>query len=100
MTPLRYTTPGARLGPGLFLLSSLLSTPLQADRLQIDVIYTGSQKVLGVPPGTAPISFSPRAVESFKARTRPPCSFYLGERLIMSHYCPHFMFVFRSVLAG
>jgi len=58
-------------------VASLGGTPLQADRLEIDVIYTGSQKVLGVPPGTAPISFSPRAVESFKARTRPPCSFYL-----------------------
>ena len=81
-------------------VASLGGTPLQADRLEIDVIYTGSQKVLGVPPGTAPISFSPRAVESFKARTRPPCSFYLGESLIMSHYCHHFMFVSRSVLAG
>merc|ERR1719189_1094550 len=58
-------------------VASLGGVPLQADRLEIDVIYTGSQKVLGVPPGTAPISFSPRAVESFKARTRPPCSFYL-----------------------
>merc|ERR1711915_945512 len=42
-----------------------------------DIIYTGSQKVLGVPPGTAPISFSPRATEAFKARKNPPCSFYL-----------------------
>ena len=65
-------------------VASLGGTPLQADRLQIDVIYTGSRKVLGVPPGTAPISFSPRAVESFKARSRPPCSFYLGQSLIIS----------------
>lgn len=42
----------------------------QADELEIDVIYTGSQKVLGVPPGTAPISFSPRAVEHFKVSFR------------------------------
>lgn len=27
----------------------------------IDVLYTGSQKVLNAPPGTAPISFSERA---------------------------------------
>jgi len=58
-------------------VASLGGVPLQADKLEIDVIYTGSQKVLGVPPGTAPISFSPRAVEAFKARTKPPCSFYL-----------------------
>merc|ERR1719228_2907208 len=52
-------------------------TPVYADQLEIDVIYTGSQKVLGVPPGTAPISFSPRATEAFKSRKTPPCSFYL-----------------------
>ena len=27
----------------------------------IDVAYSGSQKVIGAPPGTAPISFSQRA---------------------------------------
>merc|ERR1719348_2508938 len=48
-----------------------------ANQLEIDVIYTGSQKTLGVPPGTSPISFSPKAVAAFKARTKPPCSFYL-----------------------
>ena len=58
-------------------MASLGGVPLYADQLEIDIIYTGSQKVLGVPPGTAPISFSPRATEAFKARTRPPCSFYL-----------------------
>ena len=64
---------------------------MHADQLEIDVIYTGSQKVLGVPPGTAPISFSARAVEAFRSRSKvniflsgaidamlqPPCSFYL-----------------------
>jgi len=58
-------------------VASLGGVPVLADQLEIDVIYTGSQKVLGVPPGTAPISFSPRAVQAFKARTKPPCSFYL-----------------------
>jgi len=58
-------------------VASLGGTPLQADQLEIDVIYTGSQKVLGVPPGTAPISFSPKAVAYFESRTKPPCSFYL-----------------------
>jgi len=58
-------------------VASLGGTPLYADQLEIDVIYTGSQKVLGVPPGTAPISFSPRATQAFQARTSPPCSFYL-----------------------
>jgi len=58
-------------------VASLGGTPLYADQLGIDINYTGSQKVLGVPPGTAPISFSLRATEAFKARKNPPCSFYL-----------------------
>jgi len=58
-------------------VASLGGTPVHADQLEIDVIYTGSQKVLGVPPGTAPISFSPKAVAAFESRTKPPCSFYL-----------------------
>lgn len=58
-------------------VASLGGVPVMADQLQIDVIYTGSQKVLGVPPGLSPISFSPRAVTWFEARTSPPISFYL-----------------------
>ena len=68
-------------------VASLGGVPVLADQLEIDVIYTGSQKVLGVPPGTAPISFSPRAVQAFKARTKPPCSFYLG-KLFVSQFLP------------
>ena len=60
-------------------VASLGGVPVMADQMEIDVIYTGSQKVLGVPPGTAPISFSARAVQAFKSRSKPPCSFYLGE---------------------
>ncbi|XP_023330492.1 serine--pyruvate aminotransferase, mitochondrial [Eurytemora carolleeae] len=58
-------------------VASLGGVPLEADKLEIDVIYTGSQKVLGVPPGTAPISFSSRAVEHFQNRKTAPRSFYL-----------------------
>lgn len=43
-------------------VASLGGTPLWTDRWGIDVVYTGSQKVLNAPPGLAPISFSPRAM--------------------------------------
>ena len=46
--------------------ASLGGTPLKADELEIYIIYTGGQMTLGVPPGTAPISFSPKATEAFK----------------------------------
>ena len=39
-------------------VASLGGTPMEMDKLKIDILYTGSQKVLGVPPGTAPISFN------------------------------------------
>ncbi|KAG6922931.1 alanine-glyoxylate aminotransferase, partial [Chelydra serpentina] len=43
----------------------------------IDILYSGSQKVLNAPPGSAPISFSERARKKiFSRRTKPP-SFFL-----------------------
>lgn len=42
-------------------VASLGGVPLFMDRWEIDAIYTGPQKVLGVPPGLTPISFSRRA---------------------------------------
>lgn len=38
------------------------------DKWNVDVVYTGSQKVLGAPPGLAPISFGPRAIKKVKDR--------------------------------
>ena len=43
-------------------MASLGGVPVRMDPMGIDAIYTGSQKVLGVPPGLAPISFSDKAV--------------------------------------
>ena len=43
-------------------VASLGGVPIRMDAMGIDAIYTGSQKVLGVPPGLAPISFSDKAV--------------------------------------
>uniref|UniRef100_A0A3P9KFX5 Alanine--glyoxylate aminotransferase n=2 Tax=Oryzias latipes TaxID=8090 RepID=A0A3P9KFX5_ORYLA len=53
-------------------VASLGGTPLYMDQQGIDILYTGSQKVLNAPPGTAPISFSERACQKvFNRRTRP-----------------------------
>ena len=43
-------------------VAALGGVPLNMDALFIDILYTGSQKVLGVPPGSAPISFGERAM--------------------------------------
>ncbi|NXN65761.1 SPYA protein, partial [Himantopus himantopus] len=63
---------------------SLSASPLGASlrnclpsRAEIDVLYSGSQKVLNAPPGSAPISFSERAREKMLRRKTKPSSFYL-----------------------
>lgn len=43
-------------------VASLGGAPMFMDRWEIDAMYTGSQKVLGAPPGITPVSFSHRAV--------------------------------------
>ena len=43
-------------------VAALGGVPLNMDAQLIDILYTGSQKVLGVPPGSAPISFGERAM--------------------------------------
>ncbi|KAM7379327.1 hypothetical protein PAMP_004890 [Pampus punctatissimus] len=45
-------------------VASLGAAPIFMDKQNIDILYTGSQKALNAPPGTAPISFNDRAWES------------------------------------
>ncbi|KAK6313665.1 hypothetical protein J4Q44_G00151240 [Coregonus suidteri] len=42
-------------------VASMGGAPLYMDKQGIDILYTGSQKVLNAPPGTTSISFSERA---------------------------------------
>lgn len=49
-------------------VASLGGAEFLMDQWQVDVVYTGSQKVLGAPPGITPISFSRRAVERVENR--------------------------------
>jgi len=43
-------------------VASLGGTPFFTDKLELDVVYTGSQKCFACPPGICPITFSPRAM--------------------------------------
>lgn len=49
-------------------VASLGGTIFEADKWKVDVVYTGTQKVLGAPPGITPISFGPRAIEKITNR--------------------------------
>ncbi|KAM6258395.1 alanine--glyoxylate aminotransferase isoform 1-T2 [Porphyrio hochstetteri] len=58
-------------------VASLGGAPIFMDQQEIDILYSGSQKVLNAPPGTAPISLSERAREKMLRRKMQPPSFYL-----------------------
>ncbi|XP_072294985.1 alanine--glyoxylate and serine--pyruvate aminotransferase a [Eucyclogobius newberryi] len=58
-------------------VAAMGGTPLHMDEQEIDILYTGSQKVLNVPPGTAPISFSDKACQKIFNRKTKPVSFFL-----------------------
>ncbi|XP_032817996.1 alanine--glyoxylate aminotransferase [Petromyzon marinus] len=67
-------------------VASLGGTPLHMDGLEIDVLYTGSQKVLGCPPGPSPISFSQRAWERLLARKTEVPSFYFDMKGLANYW--------------
>ena len=72
----------------LFVVDSVTSfagMPIDADAVGIDACYAGTQKCLGVPPGLAPVTFSPRAVDRIRARTTPCVSWYLDTELIAGY---------------
>ena len=52
-------------------ISSLGAVPLETDAWGLDVVVTGSQKALMVPPGLAFVSISPRALERARTSTNP-----------------------------
>lgn len=67
-------------------VTSLAGIPVEIDAWGIDVCYSGTQKCLSVPPGLAPVTFSPRAVEAINARTTPVQSWYLDVSLLTRYW--------------
>jgi len=67
-------------------VASLGGTEFLMDEWKIDVAYTGSQKVLGAPPGITPISFSPRAITHIKSRKTRVKSYYFDILLIGQYW--------------
>jgi alanine-glyoxylate transaminase/serine-glyoxylate transaminase/serine-pyruvate transaminase len=78
-------------------VTSLGCVPVRVDEWGIDAVYSCSQKGLGCPPGLAPVSFSPRAVEAMeKRKTKVPNWYldlsairkYLGSDRVYHHTAP------------
>jgi len=66
-------------------VTALGGIPVLIDENHIDICYSGTQKCLGVPPGLAPITFSAKAVERVRNRTRPCQSWYLDVALLADY---------------
>ncbi len=66
-------------------VTSLTGHPLRLDEAGVDAAFSGSQKCLNAPPGLAPLTVGPRALEKLAARrTRVP-SWYFDLNLILAY---------------
>jgi alanine-glyoxylate transaminase/serine-glyoxylate transaminase/serine-pyruvate transaminase len=63
-------------------VTSLGGIPVEVDAWQLDAVYSGTQKCLSCPPGLAPVTFSPRAVEVIDRRKTRVASWYLDMTLL------------------
>jgi alanine-glyoxylate transaminase / serine-glyoxylate transaminase / serine-pyruvate transaminase len=67
-------------------VTSLGGVPLQIDAWGIDACYSGTQKCLSCPPGLAPLTFGPRALEALRARRSKVQSWYLDLSMIEKYW--------------
>jgi alanine-glyoxylate transaminase/serine-glyoxylate transaminase/serine-pyruvate transaminase len=67
-------------------VTSLGGCPVRIDDWAIDAVYSGTQKCLSCPPGLAPVSFSPRAMEVATKRKSKVQSWYLDVNLLASYW--------------
>jgi alanine-glyoxylate transaminase / serine-glyoxylate transaminase / serine-pyruvate transaminase len=67
-------------------VTSLGGVPVEIDAWEVDAVYSVSQKCLSGPPGMAPVSFSPRAVEAVNRRKTKVQSFYLDVTLLQRYW--------------
>lgn len=61
------------------MVTSLGGIEVAVDDWSVDIVYSGTQKCLGVPPGLSPFTASPRALERLVER---PSSWYLDLNLL------------------
>jgi alanine-glyoxylate transaminase/serine-glyoxylate transaminase/serine-pyruvate transaminase len=69
-------------------VTSLGCVPVEIDRWEIDACYSCTQKGIGAPPGLAPVTFSERAMQIVRNRTRPCRSWYFDVAMIERYWGP------------
>lgn len=67
-------------------VTSLGGIEVAVDRTGIDAIYSGTQKCLSCPPGLAPLSFGPRAINAIEKRKTTVPSWYFDLGMVRSYW--------------
>lgn len=67
-------------------VTSLAGQPVLLDEWGVDAAFSGSQKCLNVPPGLAPFTAGPRAIEKLRARREPPRSWFFDLSLVLGYW--------------
>lgn len=67
-------------------VTSLGGLPVEVDAWGIDACYSGTQKCLSCPPGLAPVTFSPAALEVIRGRETKVQSWYLDMSMIADYW--------------
>jgi alanine-glyoxylate transaminase/serine-glyoxylate transaminase/serine-pyruvate transaminase len=69
-------------------VTSLGGLPVEIDAWGVDGAFSGTQKCLSVPPGLAPLTVGPRALDRMDERRGPPPSWYLDLGMVRSYWGP------------
>ena len=67
-------------------VTSLGGVPVAVDAWEADAVYSGTQKCLSCPPGLAPLTLSPRALDAIRARKTKVQSWYLDCGMIADYW--------------
>lgn len=67
-------------------VTSLGGCQVAIDEWGVDAVYSGTQKCLSCPPGLAPVSFSPRAMEVISNRKTKVQSWYLDINFLANYW--------------
>ena len=67
-------------------VTSLAGQPVLLDEWGVDAAFSGTQKCLNAPPGLAPFTAGPRAIEKLRARRDPPRSWFFDLSLVLGYW--------------
>ena len=67
-------------------VTSLGGIPVDIDKWHADICYSGTQKCLSCPPGLAPISLSPRAMQAVASRETKVPNWYLDLNMLTQYW--------------